>query len=94
MKKTLPIFLWFIGAVLVVFRIPHSTAAQSSAVTFPSGEFVLHGDLYQPEGAGPFPGVIWYHIGGSPKISERPKYSRFLTRLCSDDCGRGTDPAI
>lgn len=66
MKKAPPVLLWLIVTVLVVCLIPLSTAAQPNAVTFPSGEVVLHGDLYKPEGTGPFPGVIWYHGGGNP----------------------------
>lgn len=30
-------------------------------VTFPSGNLVLHGFVYKPEGGGPFPAVIWNH---------------------------------
>ena len=39
--------------------------AQSSPnpveVTFPSGNLVLHGFLYKPDGKGPFPAVLWNH---------------------------------
>lgn len=34
-------------------------------VTFPSGDLVLHGFLYKPEGKGPFPVLLWDH--GSEK---------------------------
>lgn len=70
MKKALSVLLWLIVAVSVVSLITDlkvSIAAQPNKVTFPSGELVLHGDLYKPEGAGPFPGVIWYHGGGGPR---------------------------
>jgi carboxymethylenebutenolidase len=30
-------------------------------VTFPSGNLVLHGFIYKPEGKGPFPAVLWNH---------------------------------
>jgi dienelactone hydrolase len=70
MKSALRVHLWLVVAVSVAsfvagFKV--SIAAQPNAVTFPSGELVLHGDLYKPEGAGPFPGVIWYHGGGGPR---------------------------
>ena len=70
MKSALRALLWLVVVVSVAsfvagFKV--SIAAQPNAVTFPSGELVLHGDLYKPEGAGPFPGVIWYHGGGGPR---------------------------
>jgi carboxymethylenebutenolidase len=30
-------------------------------VTFPSGNLILHGFIYKPEGKGPFPAVLWNH---------------------------------
>lgn len=69
MKKALPVLLSLIVALLVASLVPvfkASIAAQPDAVTFRSGESVLHGDLYKPEGAGPFPGMIWYHGGSKP----------------------------
>ena len=80
-------YLWLVVAVSVAsfvggFKV--SIAAQPNAVTFPSGELVLHGDLYKPEGAGPFPGVIWYHGGGGPrpgsaKYRASPQLGRVFT---------------
>lgn len=51
---------------------------QPEAVTFTSGEVVLHGDLSKPEGTGPFPAVIWYPGGGNPRpgLSEYPASSQ------------------
>jgi carboxymethylenebutenolidase len=34
-------------------------------VTFPAGDLVLHGRLFVPDGAGPFPAILWNH--GSEK---------------------------
>ena len=34
-------------------------------VSFPSGELTLHGVLYKPKGAGPFPAVVYNH-GSAP----------------------------
>jgi len=50
-------------ALLVFLSQPaHAqTAPNPVEVTFPSGELVLHGFLYKPEGKGPFPTVLWNH---------------------------------
>ena len=53
------------GLLPLLLFLPASTLAQSSPnpveVTFPSGNLVLHGFLYKPEGKGPFPAVLWNH---------------------------------
>src|SRR5215813_4907203 len=47
-------------------------------VSFPSGDLTLHGFLYKPEGAGPFPAIIWNH--GSEKLpGQQPDLARFYT---------------
>ena len=43
-----------------------SAAATPVEITFTSGELLLHGFLYKPEGNGPFRAVIWDH-GSEPK---------------------------
>jgi dienelactone hydrolase len=49
-------------------------------VSFPSGDLVLRGFLYKPEGAGPFPAIIWNH--GSEKLpGQQPELARFYTKL-------------
>jgi len=54
-------------AVLLALVFLFSTPALSQSspspieVTFPSGNLVLHGFLYKPEGQGPFPAVLWNH---------------------------------
>jgi carboxymethylenebutenolidase len=54
----------FLIAVLLVF-FPVAALAQSPPVpvevTFSSGNLVLRGFLYKPEGQGPFPAVLWNH---------------------------------
>jgi carboxymethylenebutenolidase len=42
-----------------------SASSEGEVVTFPSGELTLHGVLYRPDGAGPFPGVVYNH-GSAP----------------------------
>src|SRR5215469_18029063 len=40
---------------------PRSRSSQGEVPTFPSGELTLHGALYRPNGAGPFPAVVYNH---------------------------------
>jgi carboxymethylenebutenolidase len=52
------------GLFLSLTVFPADTPAQSQApveVTFSSGNLVLHGFIYKPEGQGPFPAVLWNH---------------------------------
>jgi dienelactone hydrolase len=58
--------LLFIAGLLLLFVcFPTLACAQSpptpTEVTFSSGNLVLHGFLYKPEGKGPFPAVLWNH---------------------------------
>lgn len=43
---------------------PQETAAAPQAATFTSGDLELAGDLYLPEGSGPFSGVVLIHGSG------------------------------
>ena len=52
-----------LGLSLVIGAIGSAAAAQT--VSFDSGDKVLHGFLYKPAGAGPFPTVLYNH-GSSP----------------------------
>jgi carboxymethylenebutenolidase len=53
--------------------------AEPELVSFPSGDLVLRGYLYKPEGAGPFPAIIWNH--GSEKLpGQQPELARFYTK--------------
>jgi carboxymethylenebutenolidase len=45
-------------------------------VSFPSGELTLRGFLYRPEGAGPFPAVVWNH-GSEQLPGSRPELGAF-----------------
>jgi carboxymethylenebutenolidase len=59
------ISLLFVGLLALFVFHPITAIAQSPPtpveVTFPSGNLVLHGFLYKPEGKGPFPAVLWNH---------------------------------
>jgi carboxymethylenebutenolidase len=49
-------------------------------VSFPSGDLVLRGFLYKPQGTGPFPAILWNH--GSEKLpGQQPELARFYTKL-------------
>lgn len=79
MKNPLSRFVWLIFAVsFSSFKPDIAIAAQPNEATFSSGELVLHGDLFKPEGPGPFPTVIWYHGGGGPRpgLAEYPDSAR------------------
>src|SRR5260370_39296805 len=42
-------------------------------VSLPSGELTLHGVLYKPEGAGPFPAVVYNH-GSAPGMLSKEAF--------------------
>jgi dienelactone hydrolase len=47
--------------------------------SFPSGDLTLRGFLYRPEGAGPFPAIIWNH--GSEKLpGQQTDLARFYMK--------------
>jgi dienelactone hydrolase len=54
--------------------------AQPSAadVSFPSGKLKLHGALWKPAGAGPFPAIVWNH-GSEKNPSTKPELAAFYT---------------
>lgn len=52
--------------------------SQVEEVVFPSDGLKLHGFLWKPEGAGPFPAIVWNH--GSEKMpGSHPKLAEFYT---------------
>jgi carboxymethylenebutenolidase len=49
-------------------------------VSFPSGNLVLRGFLYKPDGVGPFPAIVWNH--GSEKLpGQQSELAKFYTKL-------------
>ena len=44
-----------------------------TVVTFPSGSLTLHGVLYKPDGAGPFPAVVYNH-GSAPGMLSKQAF--------------------
>ena len=53
------VVLLFVG-LFSIFSLAQSGPTPVE-VTFPSGDLVLHGFLYKPQGDGPFPAVLWNH---------------------------------
>jgi hypothetical protein len=45
----------------------------ADVVSFPSGELTLQGVLYKPEGAGPFPAVVYNH-GSAPGMLSKQAF--------------------
>jgi carboxymethylenebutenolidase len=43
----------------------------AEAVSFPSGQLTLHGVLYKPEGAGPFPAGVYNHGSAAGMLSSQ-----------------------
>src|ERR1017187_2029858 len=43
----------------------------TEAVSFPSGQLTLHGVMYKPEGAGPFPAVVYNHGSAAGMLSSQ-----------------------
>jgi dienelactone hydrolase len=45
--------------------VSHPVPAPAEVVTFPNGRLTLHGVIYRPRGAGPFPAILYNH-GSAP----------------------------
>ena len=54
---SLMLLSWFLLLPLFLFA--------SEVVSFPSGDLTLHGVVYKPKGAGPFPAIVYNH-GSAP----------------------------
>lgn len=66
---------------VLLFTLAQGIAVAQSKpeeVVFPSGGRELHGFLWKPEGAGPFPAILWNH--GSEKLpGSQPALAKFYT---------------
>lgn len=58
-----------IAALIVVALSPMALRA-ADTVTFRSGTLTLHGVLYKPDGAGPFPAVLYNHGSAAGMLSK------------------------
>src|SRR5438477_11497872 len=55
---------------LVVFLPSPFLSAATDQVVFRSGELTLYGELYKPDGAGPFPAVVYNHGSARGMLSK------------------------
>ena len=53
-------------------------AAGMQDVTFPSGALKLHGAIYKPAGAGPFPAVLYNHGSGPHANRDMPDLGKLF----------------
>src|SRR6201993_4618378 len=63
----------YFSALFALFLLP-SILAVAETITFPSGEITLHGVLYKPEGAGPFPAIVYTH-GSAPGMMSKEAFA-------------------
>ena len=63
----------YFSALLTLMLLP-AVLAVAETVTFPSGEITLHGVVYKPEGAGPFPAVVYNH-GSAPGMMSKEAFA-------------------
>ena len=62
--------LAFVAVLLSSLVHPGVAQGTSRVVTFPSGNLVLHGVLYLPDGPGPFPAVVYNHGSAGGMLSK------------------------
>jgi carboxymethylenebutenolidase len=51
----------------------HAVSARAEVVSFPSGRLTLHGVIYKPQGAGPYPAVVYNH-GSAPGMLSKEAF--------------------
>ena len=65
-------------ALLIFFAAVPAYAAEPREVKFPSGDLSLAGFLYRPQGAGPFPAILYNH-GSERKPGAKPEIGNFFS---------------
>src|SRR6267142_5970001 len=59
-------------SILLFLLLPSLTVSTAAeVVSFQSGELILRGMLYKPEGTGPFPAVVYNHGSAPGMLSEQ-----------------------
>jgi carboxymethylenebutenolidase len=58
------------SCVLLSLILAPALSAAADVVTFPSGGLILHGAVFKPEGAGPFPAVVYNHGSAAGMLSK------------------------
>src|SRR6202521_5653786 len=59
--------------LLLSLMLAPALSAAADVVTFPSGGLTLHGAVFKPEGAGPFPAVVYNH-GSAPGMLSKDAF--------------------
>lgn len=72
---SLLVFFTFVG----IFNSRKHAQPKPSIVVFSSGNRMLHGIIYKPEGSGPFPGLLYNHGSAAGMVNDR--VSRLLGPL-------------
>src|SRR5581483_5972545 len=67
------IILFVLSLVVLLTPSQAPAAIPAETVTFQSGNLTLHGLLYKPEGAGPFPAVLYNH-GSAPGMQNNQAF--------------------
>jgi dienelactone hydrolase len=69
-----------IGTCFLLFTAGGAALAQVAPqeVVFASGSLQLHGFLWKPDGAGPFPAILWNH-GSEKRPGAQPELAKFYT---------------
>jgi hypothetical protein len=68
MLRAIPIL---IACLLALQAASTSPPARGEVVSFPSGNLKLYGLLYKPDGAGPFPAVVYNHGSAAGMASQQ-----------------------
>jgi len=70
--------IFWLAAFDPSIRIAFGQSSRPEEVTFPSGKLVLHGFIYRPRGAGPFPTILYNH-GSKEKPGTKPTLEQFFS---------------
>jgi len=67
--------------VLLLAAVSHAAAGSQRDVTFNNADLALAGTLYLPEGAGPFPAVVFVHGSGPEERGNSDYSARWLASI-------------
>ena len=79
-RKLFSLIRWVVHTCLLLLALKATllSAAQPEEVTFPSGDLVLHGFIYKPQGNGPHPAILYNH-GSEAKPGWKPELGEFFS---------------
>jgi len=70
--------VFWLAAFDPAIRNAFGQSARPEEVTFPSGDLVLHGFIYRPQGNGPHPAILYNH-GSEEKPGTKPTLGQFFS---------------